>query len=64
MELEGLSRRLGVPVVGAAAGRGEGLEALMAAVEGVISAPEPPTPVPVRYPPHKGKSLSTLKKLM
>ena len=51
VELEALSRRLGVPVVGAAAGRGEGLEALMAAVEGVISAPEPPTPVPVRYPP-------------
>ena len=46
---EGAVRRLGVPVVGAAARRG-GLEALMEA-GGSISPPEPPTPVPVRYPP-------------
>ena len=33
VDLEELSRRLGVPVVGTAAGRGEGMDALMAAVE-------------------------------
>ena len=59
-----LSRRLGVPVVGAAAGRGEGLEALMAAVEGVISAPEPPTPVPVRYPPPVEFAVASLRPLL
>ena len=64
VELEGLSRRLGVPVVGAAAGRGEGLEALMAAVEGVISAPEPPTPVPVRYPPPVEFAVASLRPLL
>lgn len=37
VDLEGLSRRLGVPVVGTAAGRGEGLDALMAAVERAAS---------------------------
>ena len=62
--LERLSRRLGVPVVGAAAGRGEGLEALMAAVEGVISAPEPPTPVPVRYPPPVEFAVASLRPLL
>lgn len=64
VELEALSRRLGVPVVGAAAGRGEGLEALMAAVEGVISAPEPPTPVPVRYPPPVEFAVASLRPLL
>ena len=49
LDLPGLSRRLGVPVVGTCAGRGEGLDALLDEVEGVVSGPCPhPTPVP--YP--------------
>lgn len=40
VDLEGLSQRLGVPVVGTAAGQGRGLGALMAAVERVCAAPE------------------------
>jgi len=49
VDLAELSRRLGVPVVGTAAGRGQGLEELMDAVAAVTAAPEPPTPRPVRY---------------
>lgn len=51
VEPEVLSRRLRMSVVGAVIGWGEGLEALMATVEGVTFAPEPPTPVPIYYPP-------------
>ena len=39
VDLDGLSESLGVPVVGAAAGQGRGLGALMAAVEQVCAAP-------------------------
>ena len=39
VDLEGLSARLGVPVVGTAAGQGRGLGGLMAAVERVCAAP-------------------------
>ena len=39
------------------------LEALMAAVEGVISAPDPPTPVPVRYPPPVEFAVASLRPL-
>ena len=49
VDLEELSARLGVPVVGTAAGRGEGLEALLDAAAGVLDRPEPPTPRPVDY---------------
>ncbi len=49
VDLDLLSRRLGVPVVGTAAGRGEGLDALMDAVAALAAAPEPPDPVQVRY---------------
>lgn len=49
VDLDALSRRLGVPVAGTAAGRGEGLDGLMDAVEGTVCAPEPPSPAPVRY---------------
>ena len=51
VDLEALSARLGAPVTGASAGRGEGLEALLDAAEAVLSAPEPPRPAQVRYPP-------------
>ena len=44
-----LARRLGVPVVGASARQGEGLEALMDAA--VAVAAQPPAPPPVRYTP-------------
>ncbi|HIR84861.1 MAG TPA: 50S ribosome-binding GTPase, partial [Candidatus Galloscillospira excrementavium] len=47
VDLEALSARLGVPVVGTAAGRGEGLEALLDAAAGVLDRPEPPNPRPV-----------------
>lgn len=36
----------------------------MAAVEGVISAPEPPTPVPVRYPPPVEFAVASLRPLL
>ena len=49
VDLEALSRELGVPVVGTAAGRGGGVEALLDAVEQVASGPCP-TPEPVPYP--------------
>lgn len=50
VDLAELSRRLGVPVVGTAAGRGEGLEELLAAVEDVIAHP-PQAKLPRYLPP-------------
>ncbi|MBC5737137.1 ferrous iron transporter B [Lawsonibacter faecis] len=49
VDLKALSARLGVPVVGAAAARGEGLDALMDAVATLTADPEPPAPMEVRY---------------
>ncbi len=49
IDLSALSARLGVPVVGTAAGRGEGLEELMDAVAELAARPVPPIPVRVRY---------------
>ena len=50
VDLAELSRRLGVPVVGTAAGRGEGLEELLTAVEDVIAHP-PQAKLPRYLPP-------------
>ena len=47
IDLDALSQRLGVPVVGTAAGRGEGLEALLDAVERLDALD--PKPLRVRY---------------
>ena len=44
VDLEELSRRLGVPVVGAAAGQGRGLGELMAQIERTCDAPPPARP--------------------
>lgn len=41
VDLPALSRRLGVPVVGASAARGEGLEELKRAVDDLLAGPEP-----------------------
>ena len=61
VDLEALSRRLGVPVAGASAGRGEGLDDLLDRVEAVISAPEPPHPPEVRYPPAVEFAIAALR---
>ena len=64
VDLETLSRRLGVPVAGASAGRGEGLDGLLEAVERTVSAPEPPTPAEVRYPPPVEFAAASLRPLL
>ena len=63
VDLARLEEQLGVPVVGTAAGRGEGLEALLAAVEGVIDRPPRPGD-PVRYPPAVEFALASLRPLV
>ena len=64
VDLEALSARLGVPVVGASAGRGEGLSELLDAVEETVSAPEPPRAMEVRYPPAAEFAVSSLRPLL
>lgn len=49
VDLDALSAQLGVRVVGTAAGRGEGLSALLDAAWAAAVCPEPPTPMEVRY---------------
>lgn len=49
VDLPALSARLGVPVVGTAAGRGKGLEELMDAVAQAAASSTPPEPIKVRY---------------
>ena len=49
VDLRALSRRLGVPVVGTRASRGEGLPELMDAVAALTAAPEPPVSISIRY---------------
>lgn len=50
VDLEQLSERLGVPVVGTCAGKGQGLAELLDAAENIMSAEQPPTPIQVQYP--------------
>ena len=50
VDLTALSQRLGVPVVGTAAGREEGLDGLMDAAAALTGNPSAPVPVKVRYP--------------
>ncbi|WP_294547739.1 ferrous iron transport protein B [uncultured Pseudoflavonifractor sp.] len=50
VDLEQLSERLGVPVAGTCAGKGQGLEALLDAAENIMSAEQPPKPIRVQYP--------------
>ena len=50
VDLEELSKRLGVPVVGACAGRGQGLEELLDEAEKIVAAEQPPQPIQVQYP--------------
>ena len=62
VDLAELSRQLGVPVCGAAARSKKGLDALMDAVEAVVSAPEPPShAVCVRYAPEIEEALALLE---
>ena len=64
VDLEGLSRRLGVPVVGTAAGRGKGLEELTAAVEKLCGTAGSPPAVRVSYPPAVEEALDRLEPLL
>lgn len=50
VNLEQLSERLGLPVVGTCAGKGQGLAELLDAAENIMSAEQPPTPIQVQYP--------------
>ncbi len=50
VDLKALSDRLGVPVVGTSASRGEGLERLMGAVESMTGSAAPPPASRVCYP--------------
>ncbi|SBV96584.1 Ferrous iron transport protein B homolog [uncultured Eubacteriales bacterium] len=63
VDLPALSARLGVPVVGTAAGRGEGLEELMDAVAEVAARPAPPIPMKVRYLAAIERAVATLEPL-
>ena len=64
VDLPSLSQRLGVPVVGVSAGRKEGLEELMEGVAELLSAPSPPQPEPVRYPPAVEFGVASLRPLL
>ncbi|MBM6927380.1 ferrous iron transport protein B [Pseudoflavonifractor phocaeensis] len=64
VDLAALSAALGIPVVGTAAGRKEGLEELLEAVEATLAAPQPPTPAQVRYPPAVEFAVSSLRPLL
>ena len=60
VDIEGLSRRLGIPVVSAAAGRGQGVEALFAALEGR----EPRPPLELEYGEAVEDALSPLRRVL
>ena len=61
VDLERLSHILGVPVAGTSAGRLEGLEPLMAAVDAVCDTPQPPEPFHAAYPPAVEAALARLE---
>ena len=64
VDLEALSRAMGVPVAGTSAGREEGLEALMGRVAEVVGGTRPPEPVEVRYPPAVEFAVASLLPLL
>ena len=63
LDLAQLSRRLGAPVVGTSAGREEGLEELMDAVEAMATGPSP-APLPVPYPAPVEQAAAALEPLL
>ncbi len=64
VDLAALSARLGVPVVGTAAGRGEGMDDLMDAVARTAALDARPTPPPVRYLTSIERALARLTPLV
>ena len=64
VDVAALSQRLGVPVVGTSAGRGEGLEPLMAAVEAMVTAPEPPQALRPAYPSAVERAVARLEPVL
>ena len=64
VDLEELSKRLGVPVVGTSAGRGAGLTQLLDQVEEVLDRRSPPEPLTVRYPPAVEFAVASLTPLL
>ncbi len=63
IDLEALSKRLGVPVVGLAARSGEGIDKLMEALEAVLEAPAQGPRSPVTYPGYAERALERLAPL-
>lgn len=59
LDLPRLSRQLGVPVVGASARQGQGLDALMDAV--LALREHPPTPAPIPYTPEIEAALARIE---
>ncbi|WP_209342158.1 ferrous iron transport protein B [Flavonifractor sp. AGMB03687] len=64
VDLPALSAHLGVPVAGISAGREEGLEELLDDLDALLTAPEPPRPRPVRYPPAVEFAAASLRPLL
>ena len=63
VDLELLSQRLGTPVVGMAARQGEGMEALLEALDRVCREEKAPSP-PVTYPPYIEEALTRLSQTL
>ena len=64
VDLNVLSEKLGVPVVGTSAGRGRGLEELLDKVEEVLTQKDPPKPLTVHYPPPVEFAVASLTPLL
>ena len=64
VDLAALSEKLGVPVVGTAAGRNEGLEQLMESVAQITAREEPPVPLRVSYPSAVERAVSALEPIL
>ena len=64
VDTEALSRCLGVPVVGASAGKSEGVEPLMAAVEELLRAPEVPKTFQPLYPEPIEEAIQSLEPVL
>jgi len=64
VDLNALSRRLGAPVAGTAAGRDQGLEKLLEAAAALTAGDPPPVPVRVRYPAAVEAAVEALEPLL